>query len=74
MLGFTDRSHALRGNASCDALRHLAQDLNCSPTSGRGASRAAFPRRAWERSIPSALLTDRVVCIAGKPAPTGVMC
>ncbi|AWA41162.1 hypothetical protein DBV33_22095 [Pseudomonas fluorescens] len=43
--GFTnfDRSHALRGNASTDALRS-AFDL------GRRASRAAFPRRAWERS------------------------
>ncbi len=39
-----DRSHALRGNASMDALRPLRQ--------GRGASRAAFPRRAWERSSP----------------------
>nr|NYU07025.1 DUF1534 domain-containing protein [Pseudomonas sp. SbOxS1] len=38
-----DRSHALRGNASTDAPRS-AFDL------GRGASRAAFPRRAWERS------------------------
>ncbi|TKK25748.1 hypothetical protein PspCFBP13528_25960 [Pseudomonas sp. CFBP13528] len=38
-----DRSHAPRGNAACDALRH---DLN----SGRIASRAAFLRRAWERS------------------------
>ncbi|PAM81322.1 hypothetical protein CES87_25975 [Pseudomonas sp. ERMR1:02] len=39
----TDRSHALRGNASTEALRS-AFDL------GRGASRAAFPRGAWERS------------------------
>ncbi|QDV95604.1 hypothetical protein FFH90_015395 [Pseudomonas sp. ATCC 43928] len=30
-----------RGNASCDALRH----------GGRGASVAALPRRAWERSV-----------------------
>ncbi|KAA0984454.1 hypothetical protein FQ192_27750 [Pseudomonas sp. ANT_J12] len=37
-----DRSHAPRGNASCDALRHIVR--------GRGASRAAFPRGAWERS------------------------
>ncbi|MBA1252667.1 DUF1534 domain-containing protein [Pseudomonas sp. PA-7-1E] len=36
-----DRSHALRGNAAGDATRHK---------SGRGASREAFPRRAWERS------------------------
>ncbi|QIA06186.1 DUF1534 domain-containing protein [Pseudomonas fluorescens] len=33
----------MRGNASTDALRS-AFDL------GRRASRAAFPRRAWERS------------------------
>ncbi|QBQ14750.1 DUF1534 domain-containing protein [Pseudomonas sp. SXM-1] len=39
------RSHALRGNASGDALRH---DFK----SGRGASSAAFPREAWERSLP----------------------
>ncbi|OPA83776.1 hypothetical protein BFW87_29985 [Pseudomonas fluorescens] len=50
-----DRSHALRGNASCDALRHLAPDLDYPPISGRGASRAAFPRRAWERSTTDCL-------------------
>ncbi|OKP74340.1 hypothetical protein BTR19_04940 [Pseudomonas fluorescens] len=38
-----DRSHARRGNASCGAPRHAL-------TTGRGASEAAFPRRAWERS------------------------
>ncbi|TDK55606.1 hypothetical protein E1508_09080 [Pseudomonas moraviensis] len=38
----TDSAHALRGHSSMDALR---------PLLGRGASRAAFPRRAWERSV-----------------------
>ncbi|MCF5041684.1 DUF1534 domain-containing protein [Pseudomonas sp. PA-7-1E] len=33
----------MRGSASRDALRHPFK-------SGRGASRAAFPRGAWERS------------------------
>ncbi|MCF5544550.1 DUF1534 domain-containing protein [Pseudomonas salomonii] len=33
----------MRGNASSDAPRHAFK-------SGRRASRAAFPRRAWERS------------------------
>ncbi|RXE55056.1 hypothetical protein B4O85_02375 [Pseudomonas azotoformans] len=40
--GGCDRSHALRGNTSSDALRRVQ--------AGRGASRAAFPRGAWERS------------------------
>ncbi|TMU72813.1 DUF1534 domain-containing protein [Pseudomonas fluorescens] len=39
-----DRSHAPRGNAATDAPRSALY-------LGRGASRAAFPRRAWERSV-----------------------
>ena len=42
-----DRPHAPRGHASGDAPRH---DFK----SGRRAPRAAFPRRAWERSARSA--------------------
>ncbi|OWQ41924.1 hypothetical protein CDH05_09065 [Pseudomonas lactis] len=40
--GCVDRSHAPRGNAFRDAPRHLG---------GRRASQAAYPRRAWERSM-----------------------
>ncbi|OZI86283.1 hypothetical protein CFN58_13230 [Pseudomonas avellanae] len=43
-----DRSHAPRGNASRDALRHI-----CAPHHlfkiGRRASRTASPRGAWGR-------------------------
>ena len=46
-----DRSHAPRGNASPDAPHHGLE-------SGRGASRAVFPRRAWEQSSLSALDLD----------------
>ncbi|PMU39485.1 hypothetical protein C1Y12_13900 [Pseudomonas sp. FW305-47B] len=38
-----DRSHALRGNASTDALRSALNGTRSVP--------AAFPRGAWERSI-----------------------
>nr|TSB52834.1 hypothetical protein FEE99_06530 [Pseudomonas sp. ef1] len=37
-----DRSHAQHRNVSTDAPRSALKE--------RGASRAAFPRRAWERS------------------------
>ncbi|TPV55012.1 hypothetical protein FJ692_19980 [Pseudomonas fluorescens] len=40
-----DRSHAPRGNA----MHPLTLRVTCCPA-GRGASQAAFPRRAWERS------------------------
>ncbi|MCF5509968.1 DUF1534 domain-containing protein [Pseudomonas sp. PA-3-11C] len=40
------RSYALRGNLSCDALRHPCTGIKA----GRGASKVAFPRRAWERA------------------------
>ncbi|PRW92392.1 hypothetical protein C7A10_13635 [Pseudomonas fluorescens] len=63
-----DRSHALRGNASRDALRHAM---------GRGASWAAFPRRAWERSsklAPTVIghccgATNTLACICSCPPP-----
>ena len=45
---FCPRSHALRGNARRDALR---PGTRCAVTTGRRASRRAFPRRAWERGI-----------------------
>ncbi|QHD06451.1 hypothetical protein PspR76_12255 [Pseudomonas sp. R76] len=56
-----DRSHAPRGNASCGALRHLYIGLEIEADAGRGASQAAFPRRAWERSIVGAGLLAKAV-------------
>ena len=60
------RSHALRGNAVCDALRRLLAPGDIPPTrllgGGRRAARQAFPRRAWERepeNRPVSLLQSR---------------
>ncbi|PRW76051.1 hypothetical protein C7A12_14865 [Pseudomonas fluorescens] len=54
----SDRSHALRGNTSLDALR---------PLLGRGASRAALPRRAWERSVIISVSAPRAPESPGLP-------
>ncbi|RMN24222.1 hypothetical protein ALQ25_101314 [Pseudomonas coronafaciens pv. atropurpurea] len=43
-----DRSHAPRGNASRDALRHIPASRHIFKI-GRRASRAASPRGAWGR-------------------------
>ncbi|QED82594.1 DUF1534 domain-containing protein [Pseudomonas savastanoi] len=42
------RANALRWHAVRDALRHRSAP-RCRLKIGRGASRAALPRRAWER-------------------------
>nr|NYU03015.1 DUF1534 domain-containing protein [Pseudomonas sp. SbOxS1] len=42
----------MRGNASRDALRHHCADPSLALLAERGASLAAFPRGAWERSNP----------------------
>jgi len=47
---FFSRSHALRGNACLDALRRFFNLIyGIFFATGRGASKQAFPRRAWER-------------------------
>ncbi|KPX14725.1 hypothetical protein ALQ08_102758 [Pseudomonas syringae pv. delphinii] len=43
-----DRSHAPRGNASRDALRHISAPHHLFKI-GRRASRTASPRGAWGR-------------------------
>jgi hypothetical protein len=57
------RSHALRGNASRDALRPLVEKARvfmfftrcvAGGVTGRGAAGDAFPRGAWERCEPQA--------------------
>jgi hypothetical protein len=53
-----DRSHAPRGNAATDALRQR----------GRRASSKAFPRGAWERSIPLLTVGARLPAICRAPA------
>ncbi|THG71719.1 hypothetical protein E5198_20100 [Pseudomonas sp. A-1] len=57
--GFADGSHALRGNPARDArrprLRPHTGAWGDQSLSGRGASPVAFPRRAWERSLPQRL-------------------
>jgi hypothetical protein len=56
MVEFFDDPHALRGNHRQDTLRCV---------SGRAASRAAYPRGAWERST---------ICVVTTARTTYVMC
>ncbi|MDR6961642.1 hypothetical protein J2W43_005656 [Pseudomonas brassicacearum] len=62
-----DRSHALRGHASRDALRH-------SPEAERGASLAAFPRGSVgtinSRQPSTTLFRERLLPLGCAEAPT----
>jgi len=51
-LGQVDRSHGLRGNASREALRNHCAGPSLALLAERGASLAAFPRRAWNDQNP----------------------
>src|SRR5262249_26679940 len=67
---FSSRSHALRGNALSATLCVAAckRSKTCVRP-GRGASRRAFPRRAWERDFDGqgaariSILTPCATCL-----------
>ncbi|MCF5232827.1 DUF1534 domain-containing protein [Pseudomonas sp. PA-5-4G] len=76
--GFLIVPPLLRGNASRDALRHQCPSLKPCAEVGRGASRAAFPRRACGtisqngfKGRPSPILQTRSRIQVHQPASVG---